>query len=503
MNSSNKKLKKYAGLLNDAAPKGEFLAFINPQEAELLKKNGALGLLTDFGIPSYRGAGGYQGGSGSSSGGSRGSSGGGSSSGGGGSSSGGGGGRDSGGGGGGRDYSPPSRPSTPPSKPSKPSTPSTPPGGGGRDSGAEEAARQAAIAQEAANREAVREAARQEAARQELAREEASKSISLGTEDIMSGYDDFVSKTYGNMPYISTTDIRTFKLPDGTVKQASSTDRGRINEYLKSIGQPPVTDVNSENIIGSMPVAPPSISQAPIEVGIPDSESGFVDPLGTIYAAPEIFDINVLGDPSLRDTISENLVDPGFVRALDEQARRQADPVFGDPDPYIDTPIEERDTITSFLDNYRANVASNPFELGLIGTLKTMYQTNQAREMMRGTPGYEFLDYGSGNESTPMGGGGDRDTTTTTQPTTTTPTTTLPPSMINQYFSNMGDMGNALSSQLQTDYNNAKNSINSILGITPPSQQFGYSADPYGGLMASNLTTNPYNIDYLRRLGLI
>jgi hypothetical protein len=56
---------------------------------------------------------------------------------------------------------------------------------------------------------------------------------------------------------------------------------------------------------------------------------------------------------------------------------------------------------------------------------------------------------------------------------------------------------------LQTDYNNAKNSINSILGITPPSQQFGYSADPYGGLMASNLTTNPYNIDYLRRLGLI
>ena len=202
---------------------------------------------------------------------------------------------------------------------------------------------------------------------------------------------------------------------------------------------------------------------------------------------------------------SENLIDPGFVRALDEQARRQADPVYGDPDPYIDTPIEERDTITSFLDNYAANVKSNPFELGLIGALKTMYQTGQAREMMRGTPGYEFLDRSStGDSTTPTGGGGDRDTsTTTTQPTTTAPTTTLPPSMINQYFANMGDMGNALSSQLQTDYNNAKNSINSILGITPPSQQFGYSADPYGGLMASNLTTNPYNIDYLKRLGLI
>jgi len=219
-----------------------------------------------------------------------------------------------------------------------------------------------------------------------------------------------------------------------------------------------------------------------------------------VVSTPPVAPPSILNPPT---NDSENLVDPGFVRALDEQARRQADPVYGDPDPYIDTPIEERDTITSFLDNYAANVASNPFELGLIGALKTMYQTGQAREMMRGTPGYEFLDYGSGNESTPMGGGGDRDTTTTTQPTTTTPTTTLPLSMVNQYFSNMGDMGNALSSQLQTDYNNAKNSINSILGITPPSQQFGYSADPYGGLMASNLTTNPYNIDYLKRLGLI
>jgi len=383
------------------------LAYITPREKKVLidlnmygsldgKPNNAPG-----GLPSLQGDMGSVGGGGRSSGGGGGSSGG-------------------GGGGGGRDYSPPSRPSTPsapPSKPSTPSTPSAPPGGGGRDSGAEEAARQAAIAQEAANREAVREAARQEAARQELAREEASKSISLGTEDIMSGYDDF------------------------------------------AVGKPYVE-------VSTSPVAPPSIL-----------------------------------NPPTND--SENLVDPGFVRALDEQARRQADPVFGDPDPYIDTPIEERDTITSFLDNYRANVASNPFELGLIGALKTLYQTGQAREMMRGTPGYEFLDYGSGNESTPMGGGGDRDTDTTTQPTTTTPTTTLPPSMVNQYFANMGDMGNALSSQLQTDYNNAKNSINSILGITPPSQQFGYSADPYGGLMASNLTTNPYNIDYLRRLGLI
>jgi len=89
--TSNKKLKKYAGLLNDAAPKGEFLAYINKEEAQLLKNNGGLGLLTNFGVPSYRGAGGYQGGSGSSS---SGSSSGSSSSGSSGSGGGGGGGRD-------------------------------------------------------------------------------------------------------------------------------------------------------------------------------------------------------------------------------------------------------------------------------------------------------------------------------------------------------------------------------------------------------------------------
>ena len=348
MKSSNTKLKKYASVLNDAAPKGEFLAYINKDEAQLLKDNGGLGLLTDFGVPSYRFAGGYQGGSPGNTGGSRSSSGGGRS------SPGGGGGRDSGGGGGGNDNAARAREQ------------------------AAERSRQEAAAKAARDREA---AIAQEAANREAARRQ---------------------------------------------------------------------------------VASPSIS--------------------------------------------ENLIDPGFVRALDEQARRQADPVYGDPDPYIDDSISERDTITSFLDNYAANVASNPFELGLIGALKTAYQTSQAREMMRGSPGYEFLDYGRGDQptsTTPTGGGDGATTTTTAQPTTTTPTTTLPPSMVNQYFANLGSMGNALSSNLQTDYNNAKNSINSILGITPPSQQFGYSADPYGGLIASNLTTNPFNIDYLRRLGLI
>jgi hypothetical protein len=84
------------------------------------------------------------------------------------------------------------------------------------------------------------------------------------------------------------------------------------------------------------------------------------------------------------------------------------------------------------------------------------------------------------------------------------PDLTRPDSVAQEYFNNMNmTQGSPLSSDLQTDYNNAKNSVNNILGIVPTNQQVGYSTDPYGGLMASNLTTNPYNIDYLRRLGLI
>ena len=61
-------LKKYAGLLNEVAPKGEFLAYINEDESKILKEAGASGLLTPQGIPSYRGIGGYQSGQSASTG---------------------------------------------------------------------------------------------------------------------------------------------------------------------------------------------------------------------------------------------------------------------------------------------------------------------------------------------------------------------------------------------------------------------------------------------------
>ena len=81
------------------------------------------------------------------------------------------------------------------------------------------------------------------------------------------------------------------------------------------------------------------------------------------------------------------------------------------------------------------------------------------------------------------------------------PNLTRPDSVAQKFFNNMNmTQGSSLSSDLQTDYNNAKTKVDSILGITPPSQQFGYSAQPYGLLSSTNLADNPFNIPYLQQL---
>ena len=46
-------LKNAVWLLNAQAPEGEFLAYIHPDEAKMLKDAGGSGLLTPQGIPSY------------------------------------------------------------------------------------------------------------------------------------------------------------------------------------------------------------------------------------------------------------------------------------------------------------------------------------------------------------------------------------------------------------------------------------------------------------------
>ena len=122
------------------------------------------------------------------------------------------------------------------------------------------------------------------------------------------------------------------------------------------------------------------------------------------------------GDPGgnhSNNNNNNNTVDHGFQQALKEQAKRQADPVYGDPDPQVDVDPRDRDSITSFKDNYIANVKSNPMYLGIGGLLHTAYQTGQAKSMLSGVPGYEFLDYSDGNNNVQtIAGGGDSGNTT-------------------------------------------------------------------------------------------
>jgi len=196
-------------------------------------------------------------------------------------------------------------------------------------------------------------------------------------------------------------------------------------------------------------------------------------------------------------------VDVGFQEALRQQAIRQADPVFGDPDPQVDVSPQDRDSITSFLDNYAANVKANPFMAGTIGALTTLYQTEQAKNMLMDTPGYEFLnDYSISDDGVVGGdGGSDRLATQLISQLPLSMTGATPQqSMVNQYFANLGMGQQPLSSNLQTSYNNAKNNVSSILGTN---QQFGYSTAPYGLLSSTNLADNPFNIPYLQQRGLI
>jgi hypothetical protein len=178
-----------------------------------------------------------------------------------------------------------------------------------------------------------------------------------------------------------------------------------------------------------------------------------------------------------------------------------------DPDPEIDTPTSERqDTITSFSKNLQANIKSNPFSvLTPTSTLaKTALQTLAANAML-GNLGFGSI---GGDTDTDGFGGDGNGGLTREQVNQLTPyapylmsDTIAPESMVSEYFSNMPL--NSISSNLQTDYNNAKNNISSILGVTPLSQQFGYSTQPYGSLNNTNLMNNILNIDYLRTQGLI
>jgi hypothetical protein len=180
----------------------------------------------------------------------------------------------------------------------------------------------------------------------------------------------------------------------------------------------------------------------------------------------------------------------------------------------IKTPIAAANILGNLIGNFGYPVNKDFFQVNVAGKKGYGYGYEDFSQYLQDRGLGKVDAYGNPVSQEREGSGRDAITNIVSQAPYLISDTIPQPSMVNQYFSTLGmggqtssssvpQSGQPLSSSLQTSYNNAKTTINNLLGITPPSQQFGYSAQPYGLLSSTNVTSNPFNIDYLRRLGLI
>jgi hypothetical protein len=183
---------------------------------------------------------------------------------------------------------------------------------------------------------------------------------------------------------------------------------------------------------------------------------------------------------------NNNTVDHGFQQALKEQAKKQADPVYGDPDPQVDVDPRDRDSITSFKDNYVANVKSNPMYLGIGGLLHTAYQTGQAKSMLSGVPGYEFLDYSDGNNNVPTiaGGGGENTTALLAASPYIVSRTTPVESEASKWYNSIGN--NTKQFNFASAYATAKAKVSQTLNNKGPIGMLAVSDSPYYDWLKTN-----------------
>jgi hypothetical protein len=241
------------------------------------------------------------------------------------------------------------------------------------------------------------------------------------------------------------------------------------------------------------------------------------DEAGTTTPSYAFDSINTTGyDPSYTyQPTTEQLGSPVYTDTgtYDEAALSQPSTITGPTDPgvagtYVDGQfVPSQDTITSFTQNLKAEYASSPlsFLLSPLGTsAKVAGQTLAANYMLGNFPSFSI---GGGTaptgQMTPSDGGDQLQSYLTPIAPYLMTGATPQESQVMKYFNNMGTTQSPLSSSLETSYNQAKANINNLLGVGSLQGQFGYSTQPYGGLSASNLATNPFNIPYLQQRGLI
>ena len=345
-------LKKYAGLLNDIAPEGEFLAYINEDEAEMLKDNGALGLLTPQGIPSYRRS------------------------------------NYDGSGGGLADSS---------NDPDRSTNRGDNDGGG---STYQQTQRQIQIRE---TQRVAEEKAKAIAVKEEKQRQAQAAYAARVEKERKAKEQDDARLNYLTTEYLDLN----FKKPDGSIdKEKEAAYRKQFEKYRTGVIQDITPSQKTSNkVVGGLLNTILPGSGMLYNFYLDSTAMGYKmqNPFGNLFGGG--------GEISLEDV--NNL--RGGDNGSDSNARSQ-----------------------------------------LVQSITQAINPN------------------------------------------------LPDSQVDQYFSNMNmAQGSPLSSDLQKSYDNAKSSVNNILGMTPANQQFGYSAQPYGLLSSTNMADNPFDIPYLQQRGLI
>jgi hypothetical protein len=245
-------------------------------------------------------------------------------------------------------------------------------------------------------------------------------------------------------------------------------------------------------------IAAPNYSSSEIEKGYTDTGEILSNVNGKSMTKADMYNTGIIAkDPATgKDVMGNKTIDPQTGDIIENPANATFIENFQNLPNYIPPTLRFLMAGGKSLNNYMDRS-------GFMGF-------NEAGQ--RGLLGNAALGYGQSRDSNvPLSnfntGDSNRDLMNRVAPDApyiVNPNLTIPDSVAQQYFNNLTmSQSSPLSSSLQTSYNNAKTTINNILGITPPSQQFGYSAQPYGLLSSTNLTSNPFNIDYLRRLGLI
>lgn len=229
-----------------------------------------------------------------------------------------------------------------------------------------------------------------------------------------------------------------------------------------------------------------SYSDSEIEKGYTDEGQILANVNGTYMTKSEMYNKGIIEkDPATgRDVMGRNTVDP-----------------------------ETGELVRTDL-SFKEHLANSPVKFSPLLSLlyagsKNLQEYNAKKNFMgfneagqRGKLGNAALGYGASNNNdrtTPINtGDSDRDNMNFVTPALSYAVgNTIPnASMVNKY-----QFSNPNMSDVQKSYDQAKANLN--MTLTPNTQQFGYSDPPYGGYTMADLSNNPYNIDYLKKRGLI